>query len=227
MAYVPPVYPAALPTQTGPTPDLPDRVDDLDWLYAARYNELKKELIAALTELGTLPKGSFADVKTRLAALVAANRIDVAGVKFPATQVPSADANTLDDYEEGTWTMGVSFGGGVTGIIYSKSTGYYTKIGNMVTVTGFLALSSKGSSTGVVLITGLPFTADSNDAAYSAVTLRLNTITFANQFQGNTEGNTTTLYLSELTEAGAFSYLADTDFVNNSSLVLTSIYRAA
>lgn len=62
MAYVPPVYPAAIPTIT----DLPDRTDDVDWLYAARYNELKKELRAALTELGALPKGSYADVKTRL-----------------------------------------------------------------------------------------------------------------------------------------------------------------
>jgi hypothetical protein len=26
------------------------------------------------------------------------------GITFPATQVASADANTLDDYEEGTWT---------------------------------------------------------------------------------------------------------------------------
>jgi hypothetical protein len=66
MPYTPPVYPDAIPTETGPTPDLPDRQDDIDWLYAARYNELKKELIAALTELGTDPKGSYADVKTRL-----------------------------------------------------------------------------------------------------------------------------------------------------------------
>lgn len=66
MPYTPPVYPTAIPTQTGETPDLPDRIDDLDWLYAARYNELKKELCAALTELGTNPKGSYSDVKTRL-----------------------------------------------------------------------------------------------------------------------------------------------------------------
>ena len=62
MVYIPPVYPAAIPTIT----DLPDRVDDADWLYAARYNELKKELRACLTELGVLPKGEFTDVKTRL-----------------------------------------------------------------------------------------------------------------------------------------------------------------
>lgn len=67
MVYVPPKYPGQIPTLE----DLPDRQDDVDWLVAARYNELKKELRAALTELGTLPKGEYADVKTRLDAGVA------------------------------------------------------------------------------------------------------------------------------------------------------------
>lgn len=66
MSYTPPDYPSTIPSQTGTAPDLPDRVDDVDWLYAARYNELKKELIAVMTELGTLPKGTFSDVTDRL-----------------------------------------------------------------------------------------------------------------------------------------------------------------
>lgn len=62
MPYEPPKYPGAIPTAE----DLPDRDDDVDWLYAARYNELKKELRAALIELGTDPAGTFATVKARL-----------------------------------------------------------------------------------------------------------------------------------------------------------------
>lgn len=62
MVYEPPVYPAAIPT----TIQLPDRSDDVDWLYAARYNELKKELRAALIELGVLPKGTSATIAERL-----------------------------------------------------------------------------------------------------------------------------------------------------------------
>jgi hypothetical protein len=61
-------------------------------------------------------------------------------IKFPATQVPSADANTLDDYEEGTWTMGIAFGGASVDVTYSANTGTYTKIGRQVTVSGYLAL---------------------------------------------------------------------------------------
>lgn len=79
-------------------------------------------------------------------------------IKFPAAQVASADANTLDDYEEGTWTPGVSFGGSVTGITYTSQDGTYVKIGKQVTVAGALVLLTKGSATGSARLTGLPFT---------------------------------------------------------------------
>lgn len=67
MPYVPPKYPGEIPSAE----DLPDRVDDKDYYEAARYNELKKELRAALIELGVLPKGAYADVAARLDAAVA------------------------------------------------------------------------------------------------------------------------------------------------------------
>ena len=54
----------------------------------------------------------------------------VDGIKFPATQVPSADANTLDDYEEGTWTPVLGGSGGTSGQTYAAQAGTYTKIGN-------------------------------------------------------------------------------------------------
>lgn len=78
-------------------------------------------------------------------------------VAFPAVQVPSADPNTLDDYEEGTFTPGISFGGGSTGITYGTAYGTYTKIGRVVTFRGRITLTAVGSSTGAAKITGLPF----------------------------------------------------------------------
>ena len=54
------------------------------------------------------------------------------GITFPATQSASSDANTLDDYEEGTWTPNQGSGLVVVGTF--SSTGTYTKIGNQVTV---------------------------------------------------------------------------------------------
>jgi hypothetical protein len=80
------------------------------------------------------------------------------GIQFPATQVASADANALDDYEEGSWTPAIAFGGGTTGVTYSIQGGVYTKIGRYVSVQGALVLTSNGTSAGAVTITGLPFT---------------------------------------------------------------------
>ena len=51
------------------------------------------------------------------------------GIKFPATQVASTDPNTLDDYEEGTWTPNIA-NFTVTGDTTSTAT--YTKIGRVV-----------------------------------------------------------------------------------------------
>ena len=79
------------------------------------------------------------------------------GITFPATQNPSSDANTLDDYEEGTWTPAVTFGGASVGITYTVQSGTYTKIGNTVHVVARMTLSSKGSSTGSASTSGAPF----------------------------------------------------------------------
>lgn len=79
-------------------------------------------------------------------------------VKFPATQNASADANTLDDYEEGSFTPTLLFGGAAVGMTYSYQAGRYTKIGNRVFFFLEIILTAKGSSTGTATITGQPFT---------------------------------------------------------------------
>jgi hypothetical protein len=78
-------------------------------------------------------------------------------IPFPATQNPSADANTLDDYEEGTWTPIIRADGGFSGQTYTTQTGVYVKNGQMVTVSFLMVLSNKGTLTGNVMLGGLPF----------------------------------------------------------------------
>jgi hypothetical protein len=81
----------------------------------------------------------------------------------------SANANnagmsseTLDDYEEGTFTPFMRINNGVEGITYNGRVGSYTKIGNLVTCMIYMNLSSKGTNVGGVSIDGLPFTAGNN-----------------------------------------------------------------
>ncbi len=71
----------------------------------------------------------------------------------------TGSANKLDDFEIGTWTPSLQFGGGTTGIAYSQQFGNYTKIGRLVHIKMRVLLSNKGSSSGAAEITGFPFNA--------------------------------------------------------------------
>jgi hypothetical protein len=73
------------------------------------------------------------------------------GITFPATQVASANANTLDDYEEGTWTPANATAGTFTGIVAT-----YTKVGRQVTVNARFTLPSTASGADMA-VSGLPF----------------------------------------------------------------------
>jgi hypothetical protein len=88
-------------------------------------------------------------------------------IKFPSTKIPSADANTLDDYEEGTWTptaIGSSTAGSTT---YSNRVGTYTKIGNQVTATGFVAVSAMTGTN--YLLLSLPFACNVSYSYFGSV----------------------------------------------------------
>jgi hypothetical protein len=92
------------------------------------------------------------------------------GINFPATQVASSDANTLDDYEEGTFTPIIS-GATTAGTgTYTTQVGRYTKIGRLVTFQLRVAWTAH-TGTGGVLVGGLPFTSSSVSNSQSSVTI--------------------------------------------------------
>jgi len=88
------------------------------------------------------------------------------GLAFPATQAASADANTLDDYEEGTWTPAYTPETGTfTTITYAANRGgSYTKIGNQVFASGYIRTDAitVGTASGFIAISGLPFVISAN-----------------------------------------------------------------
>jgi len=148
-----------------------------------------------------------------------------AGITFPATQSASSDANTLDDYEEGTWTPSITFGGAAVGITYSGYTGgTYSKIGNRVFVTAILELSNKGSSTGAARIIGLPFTNASGIARYLPAMLSGHNFTYTGQFYGDIQENTSSIAANYTSEAGTPSNLVDTNFTNTTVLQVSAHY---
>jgi hypothetical protein len=90
-------------------------------------------------------------------------------IKFPATQVASADANTLDDYEEGTFTPTVRGTTTVGTASYSGQNGSYVKVGRLVHFQ-LIVVWSSGTGTGDLEVGGLPFNT-TNDSTFPAVTI--------------------------------------------------------
>jgi hypothetical protein len=109
-------------------------------------------------------------------------------------------ANLLDDYEEGTWTpdYDTSDSDLANFSIFSAATaGKYTKVGNQVTVYGSIATFNAASisGTGIIRITGLPFSASANtNGGYKCVALTEDS-RFTNNPQFGLVSNGTT-YLS-------------------------------
>jgi hypothetical protein len=124
-----------------------------------------------------------------------------AGITFPATQSASTDANTLDDYEEGTWTPVLKDNSGNTATM-SVQQGFYTKIGNIVNVWWQVEWTNKAALVGVYpIITGLPFTSRTNTGGYGyfgACVLSSS----ASNIVGSLEANTTNVgFLNSATNA--------------------------
>jgi hypothetical protein len=99
--------------------------------------------------------------------------VQTTGIKFPATQVASADANTLDDYEEGTWTPDVDAQTGTYTMVFG-SKGTYTKIGRVVTVQYYFRVVNKGTGSGRCILSNLPFASltTSTDDSYTGTGIR-------------------------------------------------------
>jgi hypothetical protein len=91
------------------------------------------------------------------------------GITFPATQSASSNANTLDDYEEGTFTpILADSASSSNAATMTVQQGFYTKVGNAVTIQIQIAWSDKGSMNAGqnTRIYGVPFNAKSNTGGY-------------------------------------------------------------
>ena len=82
------------------------------------------------------------------------------GITFPATQSASSNANTLDDYEEGSWTLTITPGSG--SFTVANNTGYYVKIGKVVYINMWWRRTGESGLGGGLTLGGFPFPFESN-----------------------------------------------------------------
>jgi hypothetical protein len=133
---------------------------------AASWQVVSMPLITNPLDLVTNQTANGTKTFTALVSTTTALDLQVGQIKFPATQNASADANTLDDYEEGTWTPTVS-GTGVAGAAtYTNQVGRYIKIGRLVFVYAYINITAH-TGTGSLVGGGLPFASANVTAGYS------------------------------------------------------------
>lgn len=147
------------------------------------------------------------------------------GIKFPATQVASADGNALDDYEEGTWTPDFRVNNSTAGVTYNSRYGFYTKIGNTVHLWGGLKLLNNGSSTGTVTITGIPFTpANIGSFQYPGQGVCM-IVLKANGTVWTMSVDTSSLFFRNQTATNADTGATDADFDDDTGMLFTITYQ--
>jgi hypothetical protein len=151
------------------------------------------------------------------------------GITFPATQVASADVNTLDDYEEGTWT--VTFTPSSSGSITLKpavNLGSYTKVGRLVTITFGVTVDAVSSPIGLIEI-NLPLTLAnlSERSSWGSVSIFVNAslsnvINYVALFEATS--NRIAVYLGNST---GVSVTSANQIVANTEIFLTASYITA
>jgi hypothetical protein len=126
------------------------------------------------------------------------------GITFPATQVASSDVNTLDDYEEGSWTPTL-LGTTTNPTVAVNGTGVYRKIGSQVFLQGgFLNVSTVGG-VGGVLLGGIPFTATNVGSDVPVGGVALFGFTLSGNYSWVWFDNTVRLALYEANSAAAWT----------------------
>jgi len=136
----------------------------------------------------------------------------------------TSSANKLDDYEEGTWTPTLTFGGVDTGNVYGAQEGTYTKIGNTVYVTASVRLTTLGSGTGNAEISGLPFTVSAGSekgGGTASYYIALTSLTSAPVIRAGTGG--TVLEIRDGT-ATATNRITHSNFTGTSDIRVTATY---
>lgn len=148
----------------------------------------------------------------------------LAQVQFPVTAITTADPNTLDDYEEGTFMPTLQIASATTGITYTTRTGTYVKIGAFVHGTIHITLSSKGALTGPLKITGLPFLS-TTDFVSSGSEGYVSNVSGWNVPKGYFIEQASGSFILDYMGTGGNSHLTDANLTNTSEMYLSFSYR--
>jgi len=133
-------------------------------------------------------------------------------------------ANTLDDYEEGTFTPRFNTS---TNATYTHSQGMYTKVGNTVSVQIDVGISAFGSISGVINISGLPFTTGAGFSSGNAGWGGNLAITAGNIVSGLLDASTTRINLYVWSATTGVTNFSVSNLSADGRIMFTTTYIAA
>ena len=212
------------------------------WTYkttaeASYYNQQAGAHVWATAASGTAGNAiTFTQVlsvdKAKSLALEGATSQTGTGITFPATQSASSNANTLDDYEEGTWTPTIGGNnegtGGGAGNVYSRQVGTYVKVGKVVTCNCSVLLSTASGNSGVVIfINNWPFTANSTASSLPFVSVSWQGLSSSYvNVMGYLNNNESRLHLVGITAAATTiqTFISPAQLTNTSGFDITFTY---
>lgn len=197
------------------------KAGNLQWVFGTGANVVYAAVVTNFGSSNLSTTGTLAAGATTITGLTDISAATSGQIKFPAAQNASADANTLDDYEEGTFTPTLRFGGASVGMTFSVQSGRYTKIGRSVRVEIELRLTAKGSSTGAVTIAGLPFTAAASPVVGGMPLASSMASVTVPMFDVNASATTLNMYDFAASTA---NQMTDANFTNTSVLVISFAY---
>lgn len=150
--------------------------------------------------------------------------LGIQGVK--RSEVGSA---AFEDYEEGTWTPSLVGNTTPGNHSYSTRVGRFKRIGKMVTVSGFVTLSSKDNNmAGSVRISGLPFPSSSTASVWASVSLgAVNGITLDSgrtQIAALISNSSSEIQLKQLGSNLVNADISAANVGNNAAIVFSATY---
>jgi hypothetical protein len=152
------------------------------------------------------------------------------GTLYPASGIQiggTVAANLLDDYEEGTFTFGLSDGSS-NAVSLVSTTGAYVKIGQLVFVSITIDASSLGSASGAIRLTGLPFAAlISYDYSLSSANAANLNITAGYTCVADVVGDTTRANLYIWDAATGTTQMTAAELSADGDLALSGCYRSS
>jgi hypothetical protein len=141
------------------------------------------------------------------------------------TNVTLNGGTAFNVYLEGSCTLAVAFGGASVGVTYTTQVCKYTQIGDLVTVDAAIILSSNGSSTGGLTLTGLPVAATSTSNRFQVLSVYSNTMTYTGTLLAYVDPTATTSVQFKVNSNGTATTPDNTNVNNTSILFINGTYK--